>query len=157
MCGDLFTSALHITINGTFIVAAVTNLQTSRPRKDFTLFTDRPWISKYSVTSFATPRVLGYLYSPEIHCSWCDIVFYCCDLEVCNLVTVTLVYVSSVTSEIWAQKVLCVCVCGGGGVSIYIWTACIIFICCRVTPSVLFCLNINSETVDILDVWVDPL
>jgi hypothetical protein len=49
---------------------------------------------KYSVSSFATLRVLSCLHSPGFRCSCCDVVRFFCDLEACNLVTATIVRTS---------------------------------------------------------------
>jgi hypothetical protein len=73
---------------GRSTIAAVTKLHASRPRKDFT---PRAALRhQYSVTSFATLRVLSCLHSPGFRCSCCKVVRYCCVLEACNLVTSTI-------------------------------------------------------------------
>jgi hypothetical protein len=42
----------------------------------------RPAASQeYRVAGFAALRVLSCLHSPEFHCSCCDVVQFCCDLE----------------------------------------------------------------------------
>jgi hypothetical protein len=42
-------------------------------------------------TAFAMLRVLICFHSPELRCSCCDDVRFCCDLEACNLVTAAVV------------------------------------------------------------------
>jgi hypothetical protein len=83
----LFAYSMHC------IIAAVTKMHASRPRKDFTHPPPfRAYLSQqYSVASFAALRVLTCLHSPGLYCSCCNIVRFCCDLEACNLVTATTV------------------------------------------------------------------
>jgi hypothetical protein len=47
--------------------------------------------NQHSVASFATLRVFSCLHSPGLCCSCCNVVRFCCGLEVCNLVTDTIV------------------------------------------------------------------
>jgi hypothetical protein len=50
---------------------------------------------QYSDASFATLRVLSCLYSSGLRCSCCNVVRFCSDLEACNLVTATIVQMTS--------------------------------------------------------------
>jgi hypothetical protein len=45
-----------------------------------------------SVARFATLRVLICFHSPVPRCSCCNVVWFCCDLEACNLVTATVFF-----------------------------------------------------------------
>jgi hypothetical protein len=47
---------------------------------------------QYSDVSFATLLVVSCLHSPGLRCLCCNGVRFICDLEVCNLVTATIVY-----------------------------------------------------------------
>jgi hypothetical protein len=53
---------------------------------------------QYSVASFATVRVLSCLHSPGLRCSFCNVEWFFCDLEACNLVTAAIA---------WQEKVRC--------------------------------------------------
>jgi hypothetical protein len=59
---------------------------------------------QYSVTSFATLRVLSCLHSPGPRCSYCNVVRFC-DLEACNLWTAAIVIQNWISK--W-QMFLCV-------------------------------------------------
>jgi hypothetical protein len=54
------------------------------------------WVAlshQYSIAGFVTLRVLSYPHSPGLRSFCCNVVWFCCDLEVCNLVTATTQYV----------------------------------------------------------------
>jgi hypothetical protein len=76
-------------VNGIVIVAA-TKLHASRPQKDFTPPYCATLSEQYSMASFTTLQFLSCLHSPGLHCSCCNVVRFCCDLEACNLVTATI-------------------------------------------------------------------
>jgi hypothetical protein len=75
------------------ITVAITELHASRPRKDFThTHTHTHYMAlshQYSISSFAMLEVLSCLHLPVLCCLCCNVVWFCCDLEACNLVTTT--------------------------------------------------------------------
>jgi hypothetical protein len=79
-------SISYHTVSGTTVF--VTKLYASSPWKDFTAPRTRGSRSKYSVTSSAALRVLGCLHTLGLRFSRCGAVWFCCDLEACNLVMV---------------------------------------------------------------------
>jgi hypothetical protein len=70
---------------------AVTNFQSSTPRKDFTLPYRAALRHQYSVANFVTLRVLSCLYLPGLRWWYCNDELFCCDLEAWRLVTDALV------------------------------------------------------------------
>jgi hypothetical protein len=52
-----------------------------------------PYNRQHSVVSFAALLVLSCLHSPGLYCSCCNGVWLCCDLEACNLVPATFIYI----------------------------------------------------------------
>jgi hypothetical protein len=72
-------------------IVAVIKLQTSRPRKNFTL-PPPPFPRGSGVDSFAALLLESCLHSPRLRRSRCRVVRFSCDLEAWNLVTTTIGY-----------------------------------------------------------------
>jgi hypothetical protein len=83
----------------TNIIVAVTKLHASRPRKDSTHPFRSALSHQYSVATFTTLRVLSCIHSPGSRYSSCNVIRFCCDLQVCNLVTANIVMCSSLLRE----------------------------------------------------------
>jgi hypothetical protein len=71
---------------------AFTKLYALRPRDNFTPPHRAALSQQPSVVTFATLRILSCLHSTGLRWSCCSVVWFCCDLEACNLVTATILH-----------------------------------------------------------------